>query len=153
MFQAHGRSVRVFRRGGIAWVILACCGLFGLLGVDGVIVDPQLGGRLFGVALAAFGFGYAYIIWRAATVVLYPGGALVGTPIWPQWIAWDQMTGVSVQPDRSGYGRRGHVPVIQLKSGRSVRLGFFFVPDGRNSERDIAEHVASALTTQMGSGA
>jgi hypothetical protein len=131
-------------------VILGCFVLFGLLGVDGALVDPQLGGRLFGAVLAVVGFAYAYVVWRAATVVLYQGGALVGTPVRPRWIPWDQMINVSLQPDRSGYGQRGHVPVIQLKSGRSVRLGFFFVPDGRSSERDIAEHVARALRAQMG---
>jgi hypothetical protein len=71
MFPTHGRSVRVFRRGGAAWVILGCFVIFGLVGVDTAFLDPQLGGRLFGVVLAAVGFGYAYIVWRAATVVLY----------------------------------------------------------------------------------
>lgn len=57
---------------------------------------------------------------------------------------------VSIQPDRSGYGRRGHVPVIQLKSTRSLKLGFFFVPES-GSKGDIAQRVAAALKAQLNS--
>lgn len=49
----------------------------------------------------------------------------------------------------TGYGRRGHVPVIQLKSGRHVRLGFFFALDGSSSKSNMAESVATALRAQM----
>jgi hypothetical protein len=120
-------------------------------GVNTALVDPQLGGKAFGVVIAAICFGYAYVIWRAATVALYSGGALVGTAVRPRWIPWDQIIEASVQPDVSGYGRRGHIPVIQLKSGRSVRLGFFFVPDGRSADSDIADRVTNALKAQLAS--
>jgi hypothetical protein len=114
------------------------------------LADPQFGWKVFGAVMAAICFGYAYVIWRAATVVFYSKGALVGTPLRPQWIPWDQMIDVSLQRDRSGYGRRGLVPVIQLKSGRHVRLGFFFAPDGSSSESNIAERLVNALMAEVG---
>jgi hypothetical protein len=151
MFMAHGRRVDVYRRGGVAWFIWGCMIFMGLVGgVNTTLVDPQLGSKVFGVVIATICFGYAYVIWRAATVVLYAGGVLVGTPVRPRWIPWGQIIDVSVQPDISGYGQRGNVPVIQLKSGRSVKLGFFFVPSGRSPERDIAVRVANALKNHLG---
>jgi hypothetical protein len=150
MFRAHGRRVGVYRRGGIAWFIWGCMVFMGYVGgVNTTLFAPQLGSKVFGVVIAGICFGYAYVIWRAATVVLYSGGALVGTAVRPRWVPWDQIIDASLQPDVSGYGQRGHVPVIQLKTGRSVRLGFFFVPNGRRAERDIAVRVANALMNHL----
>jgi hypothetical protein len=150
MLMAHGRAVGVYRRGGIAWFIWGCMVFMGFVGgVNTTLVDPQIGSKVFGVVIAAICFGYAYVIWRAASVVLYSNGVLVGTAVRPRWIARDQIIDVSLKPDISGYGQRGHVPVIQLKSGRSVRLGFFFEPGRRSSERDVAVRVVNALKNHM----
>ena len=149
MVMTRGKPLRVYRRGWFAWLLSGCFVFMGLVFGAG-LSDPQLGWKVFGLVMAAICFGYAYVLWRAATVVLYAGGALVGTAVRPRWIWWHEVVDVSLQPDRSGYGRRGHVPVIQLKSGRSLRLGAFFVPDGRSPERDIARRVADALRAQMG---
>ena len=149
MFIERGKQLRVLRRGGFAWLVTGCFVAMGLVFGAG-LSDPQFGWKVFGTVMAAICFGYAYVMWRAATVVFYSKGALVGTPLRPQWIKWDQMIDVSLQRDRSGYGRRGHVPVIQLKSGRYVRLGFFFAPDGSSSESNVAARVATALRAQLG---
>src|ERR1700730_17884851 len=150
MFMAHGRRLDVYRLGGFAWFVWGCFLFIGYVGgVNTALVDPQVGSKVFGVFMAALCFGYAYVIWRAATVVVYEGGVLVGTPVRPRWIPWDQIIDVSLQPDVSGYGQRGHVPVIQLKSGRPVRLGFFFVPDGRSADGDIAARVVNAVTKHL----
>jgi hypothetical protein len=149
MFMAHGRPQGVYRRGWAAWPISGGFVVMGLVYGAG-LSDPQFGWRVFGVVMAAICFACAYAIWRAATVAFYAAGALVGTALGPRWIPWDQMIDISLQPDRSGYGRRGHVPVIHLKSGGSLRLGLFFVPEGRSSERDIAERVANALRAHVG---
>lgn len=81
--------------------------------------------------------------------VLYANGALVGTPVRPRWIAWDDVRDVSLQRDRNLWSHRGHVPVIQLKSSRSLKLGFFFVTETSGSKGDIAQRVADALKAQI----
>lgn len=150
MLMAHGKSLGVYRRTRLAWLL---SGLFVFMGLVGgtAFFDPHpgVGGKVFGVAIAALCCGYAYVIWRTATVVLYPSGALMGNAIRPRWVPWDQMVDVSLQPDGNGYGQRGRVPVIRLKSGKSIKLGFFFVSDGRSSDQDLGQRVAQALRAHI----
>jgi hypothetical protein len=114
-----------------------------LIGIDGLLVDPTVGGKSFGAVLAAVSGAYAYILWRTSNVVLYSHGALVGTGLRPRWIEWDQIRGISLENDRNLWGRAGHAPVIQLSNGGRVKLGFFFAADGSN--RDIALDVVSGF--------
>src|SRR5260370_18573554 len=133
MFMAHGRRVDVYRRGGVAWFIWGCMIFMGLVGgVNTTLVDPQLGSKVFGVVIATICFGYAYVIWRAATVVLYAGGVLVGTAVRPRWIPWGQIIDVSLQPDISGYGQRGKVPVIQFEVGAVREAGILLRTQRQN---------------------
>jgi hypothetical protein len=127
-------------------VIVGCFALIALLGLDGFLVDSQVGGKAFGAALALVSGGYAYVMWRAANVVMFTKGALVGTPLRPRWVEWDNVKEILVETDRDLYGRGGHVPVIRLKSGPSVKLGFFFAPVG--GQHDIALDLANALNTR-----
>jgi len=148
MFAAHGKPLGVYRRGWFAWLVSGCFVLMGLVFGAG-LSDPHLGWKVFGAVMALLCIGYAFVMWRAATVVLYMNGALVGTPVRPRWIPWDEVREVSLQPDRNLWARRGYVPVIQFKSGRSLKLGSFFVPEGSGSRGDIAQRVADALRAQM----
>jgi hypothetical protein len=147
MFAAHGKPIGVYRRGWLAWLISGCFVVMGLVFGAG-LSDPHFGWKVFGGVMAALCIGYAYVTWRAATVVLYANGALVGTPVRPRWIPWDEVRDVSLEPDQNLWSRRGHVPVIQLKSSRSLKLGFFFVPESSGSNGDIAQRVADALKAQ-----
>jgi hypothetical protein len=106
---------------------------------------------VFAVIMAAICFGFAYVSWRIANVVLYERGALVGTPLGPRWIGWDEVQDVYLKPDQNPWGMRGNVPVIQLKSSRSVKLGAFLALDGAIAERDPAQRVALAVRAHIGS--
>ncbi|HVC75210.1 MAG TPA: hypothetical protein VND96_01705 [Candidatus Micrarchaeaceae archaeon] len=117
--------------------------MIALIGIDGLLIDPSVGGTSFGAALAAVSGAYAYILWRTSNVVLYSHGALVGTGVRPRWIESGQIRGISAEMDRNLWGRAGHAPVIQLTSGGHVKLGFFFAADGSN--RDIALDVVNGL--------
>jgi hypothetical protein len=145
MIRFQARKLSAYRRGGVSWVIWGAFVLFGLFGLGGLIVDSQLGAKIFDMALAFLGFWFAYGIWRAARIAIYPTGVLVGTVVRPRWIPWTEIVDVSLQPDRSGYGRRGYAPVIRLRSGRQVKLGFFFVTERASSEQDIAHRVVQGL--------
>jgi hypothetical protein len=89
MFAPHGKPLGVYRRGWFAWLISGCFAVMGLV-LGAGLSDPHLGWKVFGGVMAALCIGYAYVMWRAATVVLYSNGALVGTPFRPRWIPWDE---------------------------------------------------------------
>ncbi len=144
MFAAHGKALGVYRRAWFAWLISGCFVVMALVFGAG-LSDPHFEWKVFGGVMAALCIGYAYVMWRAATVVLYANGTLVGTPVRPRWIPWDEVRDVSLQLDRNLWSQRGHVPVIQLKSSRSLKLGFFFVPVSSGSKSDIAQRVTDAL--------
>jgi hypothetical protein len=143
IFRSRGRRLHVYRRGVVGWGVIGCFAVFALVGLDGLLLDPTTGGKWFGVVFAAVSVAYTYVLWRVCSVVIYSRGALVGTLLGPRWIEWAEIEEVTLAKDRSGYGRPGQAPVIRLKSGRRVKLGAFFAPDG--SKRDIALAIVSAL--------
>jgi hypothetical protein len=148
MFKAYGRRLSVVRLGWLGWFLSGCFVFMGLI-LGAGLVDPNFIWKVFGVVMAATCFGIAYVLWRGANVVLYERGTLVGSPLGPRWIPWDEVQDVSLQQDRNLWAMRGHVPVIQLKSGRSVKLGLFFVLDGATSEGDLAQRVTLALRAHL----
>jgi hypothetical protein len=143
--RSRGRRLHVYRRGVIGGFLVGCCGVFFLIGISGLLVDPTNGGKWFGGALAAVSVAYIYILWRMCSVVLYSRGALVGTLLRPRWIEWDEIEAVALEDDHNLYGRAGHVPVIRLHAGRRVKLGAFFVPLG--SRHDIAVAIIDSFAS------
>jgi hypothetical protein len=148
MFKARGRRLSVVRRGWSGWVVSGCFVFTGLIFGLGLF-DSHFGWKVFAVVMAAICFGFSYVSWRIANVVLYERGALVGTPLGPRWIGWDEVQDVCLRPDQNLWAMRGNVPVIQLKSGRSVKLGAFLALDGASGESDPAQRVALAARAHI----
>jgi hypothetical protein len=148
MFKRHGKRLDVVRRGLLGWFLSGCYVFMGLVFATG-LADPNLGWNVFGVVMAAICFGYAYVLWRTSNIVVYSLGTVIGTPVRIRWIPWDEVQDVSLRPDRNLWAMRGQVPVIQLKSGRSVSLGAFFVRDGVSSEDDLARRVVRVLRAHI----
>jgi hypothetical protein len=149
MFRPRGTPITRLHRGGVAWLIWGCFVFIGLIGVDGVLVDPQLFGKVSGLVLAAIGFGSAYLVWRAAHIVMYGNGVLVGTAVGPRWVQRGEISSVSLEPDRDLWGRPGRVPVIHLRSGRALKLGAFFARDGLRTSQTVAQAAADVLAAYV----
>lgn len=145
MFWLRGKPIRTYRRGGVAWLVWSCLLIIGLIGVDGLLVDPQPVGKVSALVLAAIGFGYGYVMWRASRIVLYGNGILVGTGVRPRWIPRGELSDVSLQPDRDLWGRAGQVPVLHMRSGRGMKLGAFFSRDASPGNQGVAQRAAGLL--------
>lgn len=136
--------MRTIRRP-LGYIPVAVFLAFALIGVAGLPSGGGFGTKIFFACLLGISLVLAYAMWRMMHITIWRGRLHVWPLMRPYSLRADDIAATGLARDVNGFGQAGVAPTITLRSGRTLKFGWFFTRRRADGSSRLAQEVVDAV--------